>query len=310
MPAIFDRIGDRVSAARRRSSAFDHVVRTVLHYNEAKGNTQAGAITYFGFLSFFPLLALAFFVVGYVGRVWEQARDNLTKALEALLPGIIGSNPGQLSLHSIQSAAGTLGLLGLLGVFYAGLGWLSATRGALQVVFEVPPGGFEGYLLGKLWDLVTMAVVGVTLVFSVAVSGVATGFSTQVLDWAGISVDLEWLVTLLGLGIGFGASVVLFFALFKLLAHPRLPDRSLWYGAMVGAVSFELLKLVSNQLLGATKSQPAFQAFGIALILIVWINYFSRVILIAASWAFTARAARDYVALRHEALGVTPPEEH
>ena len=32
-------------------------------------------------------------------------------------------------------------------------------------------------------------------------------------------------------------------------------------------------------------SSPAFQAFGIALILLVWIHYFARVLLYAAAWA-------------------------
>jgi membrane protein len=43
---------------------------------------------------------------------------------------------------------------------------------------------------------------------------------------------------------------------------------------------------------GGAKGQPAFQAFGIALILLVWINYFSQVVMYAASWAHTTRAAR------------------
>jgi membrane protein len=61
-------------------------------------------------------------------------------------------------------------------------------------------------------------------------------------------------------------------------------------------VAFELLKQLSTFLLGATANSEAFQAFGIALILLVWINYFSRVVVYAASWAHTspeARAARE-----------------
>ena len=309
MPAIFDRIGAGISAARERSRLLDHVTRTVLHYNDAKGNTQAGAITYFGFLSFFPLLALAFFVVGYVGNVYPGARENLTTALMQLLPGIVGPDPGQISLQSIQNAAGTLGLLGLLGVGYAGLGWLSSMRGALEAVFEVPPRGFQGFLLGKAWDLLAMVVIGVTLVISVAVSGLATSFSTDLLDWLGLSADLASYVQAVGVAIGVAASTVLFFSLFKLLARPTNPDRALWAGALLGAIGFELLKLASRWLLASTADQPAFQAFGITLILVVWINYFSRVVLYAASWAHTARAARSYRALRHEAQGVTAPED-
>jgi membrane protein len=84
---------------------------------------------------------------------------------------------------------------------------------------------------------------------------------------------------------GVATGTVLFFAMFKLLAAPTVANRSLWSGAVVGAVGFELLKQLSTWLLATTAQQPAFQAFGIALILLVWISYFSRVLLYAASWA-------------------------
>ena len=46
-----------------------------------------------------------------------------------------------------------------------------------------------------------------------------------------------------------------------------------------------MLKRLSTLLLGATKSSPGVQAFGVALILLVWINYFSRLVMYAAAWA-------------------------
>ena len=101
--------------------------------------------------------------------------------------------------------------------------------------------------------------------------------------------------------IGLLASTVLFLALFRLLANPHTPKRSLLHGALLGAVGFEILKQVSGLLLSTTKGQPAFQAFGIALILVVWINYFSRVVMYAAAWAHTSPAAR---AERVEEVGV------
>lgn len=58
---------------------FDHLVRMVEHFGSVKGNLQAGAVTYFAFLSFFPILALAFFVIGYVAKVYPEAQGNLTE---------------------------------------------------------------------------------------------------------------------------------------------------------------------------------------------------------------------------------------
>ena len=81
--------------------------------------------------------------------------------------------------------------------------------------------------------------------------------------------------------------------MFRLLAAPDLPKRAMWSGALLGAVGFEILKQVSGLLIRSTQGQPAFQVFGLALILLVWINYFSRVILYAASWAWTHPLARE-----------------
>ncbi len=93
--------------------------------------------------------------------------------------------------------------------------------------------------------------------------------------------------------LGLLANAVLFFAMFRLLTAPDLPKRAMWSGALLGAVGFELLKQVSGLLIRSTQGQPAFQVFGLALILVVWINYFSRVVLYAAAWAWTHPLARE-----------------
>jgi membrane protein len=261
---------------------------------------QAGAVTYFAFLSFFPILALAFFVVGWVSKVYPDAQRDLVKAIDQVLPDLVGNREGQVSITAIQDAAQTIALLGLAGVLYAGLGWITAMRDALEVVFELPKREQPSFVRGKVRDLVSLATIGVVLIVSVAVAGFVTGFSGLVLDWVSLDAELGWFVTLIGRVIGFAANALLFFALFRLLAQPHAPKRSLWSGAMLGAVAFEVLKALSFLLLAATEDQPAFQAFGIALILVVWINYFSRVVLYAAAWAHTSAAAREI--REHEAF--------
>jgi membrane protein len=292
LPSLKDRVTDRVSRLRQRRPLVDHLVRMQEHYGRVKAGQQAGAVTYFGFLSVFPILALAFFVVGYLARVYPDAQDSLVKAIDQVFPHIIGPGDGQLSLDDVQNSAGTVGVLGLLGVLYSGLGWLSAMRDALVVVFEVSRKEQPNFFVGKLRDLVTLVLVGVVLLVAVSVTGLVSGYSQDVLDWLGLGSELAWLLWLLTLVFGLVANAVLFFVLFKLLAEPHTPTRSLWSGALLGAVGFEALKQVSGLLLSSTQGQPAFQAFGIALILLVWINYFSRVVLYAAAWAHTTPAAR------------------
>ena len=287
---------ERLEALRGRRPLLDHLLRTQEHYGEVKGSQQAGAVTYFGFLSFFPILALAFAAVGLIAGAYPDASDALVDAIDQVFPGMIGPDSGQITLTSIQNAAATVGIIGVVTLVYSGLGWLSGMRTALQVVFELPRNRRPNFLIGKLRDLVTLVVVGLTLLISVAVSGVITHFSDRVLDLADLDHDMSWSLEAVAVVIALVASTVFFFVLFTVLARPRTPDRSLWQGALLGALAFEILKQLSGVLLAATHRSPAFQAFGIALILLVWINYFSRIVMYAASWAYTsapARAARE-----------------
>jgi len=287
-----DRVSGRIQRLRERRPLADHAVRTFQHYGAVKGDVQAGAVTYFGFLSFFPILALGFAVIGYVAEFYPKAQDDLVKAINTVLPRMVGEGSGQISLESIQDSAPGIASIGLLVVLYSGLGWLSSMRDALLVVFELPPTKQPNLVVGKLRDLAALTSIGVILVVSVGIAGVVKGLSEKILDWLGLGADLGWLLTLVAVTVGLLASTVLFWALFKVLAKPDLPGRALWSGALLGAVGFEILKQASTYLMASTKEQPAFQAFGIALILVVWISYFSRVVMYAAAWAHTTYEAR------------------
>jgi membrane protein len=283
---------ERVAEVRQRRPLVDHVVRMQEHYGEVKAGQQAGAVTYFAFLSFFPILALAFFVVGLVAKVYDGAQGDLTDALNAVIPGLVGTSDNQVQISDIEKAASAVGIISALVLLYSGLGWLSAMRDALTIVFEVSSRLQPNFVVGKLRDLMALVLIGVTLLVSVALAGLVGNFSEDVLGWLHLGEELGWLVTLLSVVLGLAANMLLFFSMFVLLAEPPTPRRSLWSGALLGALAFEVLKQVSGLLISSTQGNPAFQAFGIALIVLVWINYFSRVVLYAAAWAHTSRAAR------------------
>ncbi|WP_395696177.1 YihY/virulence factor BrkB family protein [Nocardioides sp.] len=286
---------ERLAAARERSPLLDHALRTQEHYGAVQAGQQAGGVTYYAFLSVFPILALGFFLVGLLVQVYPDAQGDFTDALNGVMPKLVGDNEGQIQVSDLESATGgggILGLIGLLVLLYAGLGWISSIRRALMVVFEQPAGAQPSFLVGKARDLLVLALIGVVLLVAVVVAGLVGGFAGDVLEWLGISSDFGWLLTLLTVVVGFGADMLLFYLMFVLLTRPVAPRRSLWSGAVLGAVAFEILKQISNVLFRSTQGNPAFQAFGIALILLVWINYFSRVVLYSAAWSHTSAAAR------------------
>jgi membrane protein len=278
---------------RRAWPPLDHAVRTQEHYTRVNGSALAGGVTYYGFLSFFPILAVSFFVVGRIARFYPDARDNLITWIDQAMPGIVGTDQGEIPISTIERAATTAGILGLLGLLYTGLMWLTMMRRGLQAVFDVPRNAYPSFVVGKLRDLVALAVLGVILVVSVGITGAVVGFSDALLDLLGLGQELTWMVNVLGAVIGILANTLLFYAFFWMLSRPFLSPRVLLEGAVLGGVGFEVLKEASSYLLTLTQRSPAFQAYGITLILLVWINYFSRIVMYSAAWAVTAADARE-----------------
>jgi membrane protein len=297
----------RLDDLRSRRPVVDHALQTQEHYGKVQASQQAGAVTYFGFLSFFPVLALAVFVVGWVSRVYPDAQDQLASAIDQVIPGLVGSETGQISLDDVQRFSGLAGIVGLLGVLYSGLGWLDATRTSLQVVFDVPPRERPSFVTAKLWDLLGLVAIGLVLFVSVIAGGAITGFSGDVLDWLGLDKGLSWLLYVLTRLVGWGINTVLFFVLFRLVGHVQVPARSLWVASAIGGFAFEILKAISLLLFHLARGNPAFQAFGVALVLLLWINYFARVVLYAAAWAYTSPAARELRLTEHHAPPVQGP---
>lgn len=296
-----EKIKAKIAELRERFPALDRVLRTQEHYGEVGAAQQAGAMTYFGFLSTFPILALAFFAVGQIAKVYAGAESDLVEAIDQVLPGLVGDGPGQLKIADIESAAGTVGIIGVIGLLYAGLGFVNGLRRALEAVFVVPDEEQPGFLAAKARDLVALVVLGLILLVAVAATGLIRTFSVNVLEWLGLDEGFGWLIVLITLVLGLAANTLLFFSMFHLAPQKDTPKRALWAGALLGAIGFEILKQASTILLTATQGQPAFQAFGIALILVVWIHYTSMVILYAACYAYVGATPADVRESEHEA---------
>jgi hypothetical protein len=101
---VKERLVRGVAGLRHRRPWVDHTVRAYDRNSEVLGGQLAAAVTYYGFLSFFPLLALAFSLVGYVADVYPDAQDAVTRAVEDAFPSLIGPRQGQLDIQQVIDA--------------------------------------------------------------------------------------------------------------------------------------------------------------------------------------------------------------
>lgn len=287
-PGRLARLRARLRAALARRPWADRALRAVQHNGAVGGSQLAAAITYFGFLSFFPLLALAFAVVGYVSGAYPGAQDSVTSAVQDVFPSLVGSGPGRIDVHDVIAAKAGAGVIGLAGLLYSGLGWVDALRAGLRRVF-----GTSGLPLGlvrkKAVDVLVLVSLGLALLASVVVTSLATTATTQVLglvDLDGSAVAVAML-KVLSVAVAMAADTVLFAILLSRLSGARLPWRRVRGGAVLGAVGFEGLKLVGTFLVARTTANPVYATFGVVVGLLVWINLVSRLLVLVACWTAT-----------------------
>jgi membrane protein len=162
-------------------------------------------------------------------------------------------------------------------------------------MFSLPRKEQPNLVIGKLIDLAALVLIGVTLVVSVAITGAVTSLSGAILDAAGVDPSATAPYVLLKVVahlLAIAATTFLLLAMFRLLVNPHLPRRALLEGALLGGIGFEILKVLADYL--------------IALILLVWINYFSRLVMYAAAWAKTT--PRTLPAFTPARAGAPPPD--
>lgn len=278
--------GAVLTSARDKRPALDHGIRAYQRYTADAGNRQAAAVTYFGFLSFFPLLALAASLLGFF--LGKEAVGTVIKNVNDYAPGLAD----QLKLQDILSSnqkAGVAGAVGLVGLLYAGLGWVDALRQGLRAIWHhnVQAGNI---VVTKVKDVAVLAGLGATLVLSVLVSG-ATGAGKDFalglvgLDNSGVATVLA---SLIGYALGLATSTALFLFLFWRLPKVQTPFSRVFRGALLAGVLFEILKRVGALYIARTTENPVYGIFAVVVGLLIWINLVSRILLLCAAWTVTA----------------------
>jgi membrane protein len=263
-----------LDAFQRRHRWAGFPLAVLYKYADDQGGYLAALITYYGFLSLFPLLLLLVTILGFALHSDPHLQARLLNSALAQFP-LFGS---QLR-ESVHAPAGSgLGLaVGIVGTLYGCLGAAQATQNALNRAWAVPRNVRPNPIISRLRSLLLIVVLGAGVLVTTALSGLTTGAGAF-----GASVDS-------GLRIGavvlaMGANIGLFMLAFRVLTAPQIPSRHLRLGSVVAGIGWQVVQLlgtyfVSHALKG---SREAYGVFGLVLGLIAWIYLLSLVTVLAA----------------------------
>ncbi|MEU4652898.1 YihY/virulence factor BrkB family protein [Streptomyces sp. NPDC023723] len=259
-----------------------HAWRSYERLDRVKWARLAAAMTFTSFIALFPLLSLGAAIIA--ATLSEQQQKEVQDKIADQIPGIAD----QLNIESLVANAGTVGVIAAALLLFTGMNWIDSTRGCLRAVWELPDED-ENPVLHKVRDGGILIGFGGALLVTLAISTVASAL-------------VGWLIRRLGMDGGGVGGVLLYIAAFAvavladflvllyvltLLPGAEPERRRLLVAALLGAVGFELLKLLLSGYMQGVAAKSMYGAFGVPVALLLWINFTSKLVLFCASWTAT-----------------------
>jgi len=255
------------------------VGRALHRFRHFRGTRLAGTVTFYGFLSVFPILVLAFSVALRV--VGTTGVAQLEDFVEGYVPGI----SDQLALQQVRTSASSLQVVGAVTLLITGLGWVDATRASVRSMWGLPDR--DGNVVGrKLRDLLALAGLGVLVALSLLATTWASGQGVRLIERLDLDDSSGGRLALNGLAqvLAWATATLIVGYVIAGLPRIRIPWRVLVPAAVVGGIVLELLKHLLIGYVSGYASNNTYGAFGVPIALLVWIYVIARLLMVIAAW--------------------------
>jgi membrane protein len=273
---------------QRRHGVLGFPYAVIKKYGDDDGGREAALMTYYGFLSIFPLLLLG---VAVLSRVLADNPELRQRLITATVPAALRSTV-ENSLAALPTSTVPF-IIGLIGLLFSGTGVVFSAYQTLNHVAAVPrrlrAGFWSRYI--RVFAMLATLLLG----------AVAVGALTVVVTALPGVPEAERAAAVLG------SAVVIFAVLLLgarlLLARPA-PVRALWPAGVLGAVAVTIALNLGAPLLArlVTKAGPVYGSFATVA------GMFALLYLVNQALVYAAElAAVRYAGLWPRALDVNQP---
>ena len=268
-------LAGRLDRFQRRHPVAGYPLAVAYKFFDDQGNYLTAMITYYAFLSLFPLLLLLTSILGFALHDNPGLQNQVIDSALARFPVI-----GQQLAENVQSLRGNAVavVVGILGGLYGSLGVVQAAQSAFNKVWAVPRNNRPNPLKARLRSLVMLLIVGLGIILSTvisALSSVADRIGGADVD-AGLRIVFALVAVLL--------NVALLVFGFRLLTAQSVGTVRVLPGAIGAAIAWQLLQSAGTYYLGNTLrgSSAAYGLFGVVLGLLVWLYLSALAVVIGA----------------------------
>jgi YihY family inner membrane protein len=248
----------KIDARQRGHSWLGFPYAVMKKYGEDQGGYQSALLTYYGFLSLFPLLIVLTTLVSLTTGQHHALQTTIINSITDYFPKL-GS---QLSahVHSLHKSGVAL-LVGVVLTFYGAHGVADVFRYSINHIWQIPIKQRDGFPKSTIKSLSIVIVGGLGFMLASLLAGyagtVGHGFGFRLLSLA--------------------INAFILFCLFGFLLNTSLPHhvsiKQTWAGGAFAAIVLVLLQSVGSYLLARELKNldSLYSTFAIALGLLYWL---------------------------------------
>ncbi len=256
-----------IDRRQQRTRGLRFVAAVYKKFSDDQAGQLAALISYYAFVSIFPLLLVLVTVLGFVLQGHPQDQQKI-------LHGTLGQFPllsDSLKLHALKGSAAALAI-GVVGALLAGMGITGATQNAFNRIWDVPFKSRPNFVFARARGLGMLAVLGTMTIVSTVAAGFVGASSHSALAVAG------------GVLVAFVVNVALFMTAFKLLTAADVPWRDYVPGVIAAAVLWQLLQHLGGYYVDhlLKHTQPLYGVFAVVLGLLAWLYLGAQLVIFAA----------------------------
>src|SRR5215207_1237732 len=164
-------LAGRLDRFQRRHPAAGYPLAVIYKLVDDQGNYLTAMITYYAFLSLFPLLLLLTSILGFALHDDPELQERVLDSALSRLP-VIGQQLGE-NVQSLQGSTVAV-VVGVVGGLYGSLGVVQAAQNAFNEVWAVPRNSRPNPVKARLRSLLMLLVLGLGVVVSTMLSSLTT----------------------------------------------------------------------------------------------------------------------------------------
>lgn len=246
-------------------------------FNQDNGFLLAAAVSFYTFLSLFPLLLLVVGVLGFVLGSPEHAEALITRTIGSYVVGpetmaIIGE-----TIHGRDAATG----IGLIVLLWSGTSALVVLEQAMNLAWDTRER--RGFAKRRLVALVTLLVGSILLAISLGTTTLLHAIGASHSEFAAnLGPVWRWLAY----PVPAVASVALFMIMYKFLPNAPVSWRTALVGGVLSGVLWEIAKhAFAFYVVRWADYSRVYGSLGGVILMMIWIDYSATITILGAEFA-------------------------